>query len=443
MVGIKNKIKQILLATAIILIVKACVPLQPNSTNSGNSTARVNYPQLSYINTTYDPNIKTVQIAHFKNGSFVSANNPIVELGSSERLVLSFDDINEQQLLYQTRIIHMNKDWTGKSNLQSLDYLDDFNQFSIRDFEYSFDTKMSYVHYTLTLPRVNISGNYLLVVYRGNNEEDIVLSERFMVYEDKAGIAYEIIPSNVVMQRRTHQELKFDILLNQINVINTGSDIYPQVRQNTNWLTVKKPKDPMRITNQNKKLEYEFYNGELNFQGINEFRFIDITTVNFRGANILNIDKDKKPITALAGIDKNRSSESYREWNDRNGAFIIGNRERQTDEMVNDYFETTFQLDVPQQSSNIYVIGEFNNWEINEKSKMKFNPNIGRYQNQYLLKQGYYEYIYYTEGENNYQYDGNYIDTENEYDILVYYANQQLRYDRLIGYSKFNSRAAR
>ncbi len=443
MVGNKNKINQILLATAIIIIIKACVPLQPTTTSSGDTTARVNYPKLSYINTTYSPNIKTVQLAHFENGRFVSTNNPVIKLGSSESLILSFDDFNENQMLYQAKIFHINKDWSNKSNLQSLDYLEDFNQFSIRDFEYSFDTKMSYVHYKLTLPKVNLSGNYLVVVFKGNNEEDIVLSERFMVHEDKADIAYEIVPSNVVTQRRTHQELQFDILLNRINVLNTGSDIYPVLRQNSNWLTAKKPTNPMRITNQNKKLEYEFFNGELNFQGMNEFRFIDITTVNFTGANILFIDKEKKPITALAGIDTDRSSQAYREWNDRNGAFIIGNRERQTDELVNDYFATTFQLDVPQQNSNIYIVGEFNNWEINEKSRMKFNPNIGRYQNQYLLKQGYYEYIYYTEGDNNFRFDGNYIDSDNDYDILVYYANQQLRYDQLIGYTQFNSRAAR
>jgi hypothetical protein len=442
MVGNKKKITQILLATAILLIIKACVPLQPTTTGA-NATVKVNYPKLSYVNTTYSPNIKTVQIAHFNNVQFVSANNPIIELGSTESLILSFDDINAEQALYQAKIIHMNKEWSNKSDLQALDYLNEYNQFSIRDFEYSFDTKLSYVHYSLVLPKVNLSGNYLLVVFRGNNEDDIILSERFMVFENKADIAYELVPSNVVMQRRTHQEIEFNVLLNRINILNTATDIYPVVRQNNNWLLAKKPQDPMRITNQNKLLEYAFFNGELNFQGINEFRFIDLTTVNFKGANVISIDKDKKPITALAGIDGNRSPQAYREWNDRNGAFVIGNRERQTNELVTDYFETTFQLNAPEQANNIYIIGEFNNWEINEKSRMKFNPNIGRYQNQYLLKQGYYEYIYFTEGENNFELDGNYMNTENEYDILIYYANLQLRYDQLIGYTKFNSRAAR
>ncbi|MBK6263557.1 DUF5103 domain-containing protein [Marivirga sp. S37H4] len=440
MVGIQKKIKQIILISFILLAAKACVPLQPTT---GSGSVAQNFPTLKFINTTYSGNIGTVQLASFKNGQFISSKNAVIGLDKNESLQLSFDDITSQQQLYQAKIFHLNKDWTQKSNLLPMDFLSDYNQFSIRDFEYSFDTKMPYVHYTLEVPPVKISGNYLLVVYRGNNEDDIVLSERFMVYEDKAGIAYEIVPSNVVSQRRTHQELRFEVLLNRVNILNAGSDIYPVIRQNSNWLHAIQPKEPMRITDQNQKLVYEFYNGELNFPGVNEFRFIDLTTVNFKGSNVININKDAKPITALAGVDKNRSHQAYREWNDRNGAFIIGNRERQTNELVTDYFETTFQLEAPQQQEDIYIVGEFNNWEINHKSRMKFDPTKGRYTNSYLLKQGYYEYLYYTANSPHYELEGNYVDTENEYDISVYYANPQLRYDQLIGYVRFNSRAAR
>ncbi|PTB96621.1 hypothetical protein C9994_06615 [Marivirga lumbricoides] len=441
MVGNQKKIKQIIFLLLIAILIKACVPLQP--TTSSGSDARVNFPTINYITTTYSGNIKTVQLVNFKDGQLISTNNPVVELGKNQKLVLSFDDLNSQHQVFQAKILHLNKDWTKKSNLLAMDYLYDYNQFTIRDYEYSFDTKVPYVHYTLELPPVKISGNYLLVVYRGNNEEDIVLSERFMVYEDKVQIGYKIVPSNVVSQRRTHQEVQFNVFLSDIQVLNAGSDIYPIIRQNSNWLNAIQPPPPMRLTDQNKRLVYEYYNGELNFPGINEFRFIDLTTVNFTGANVIAINKDKTPVTALGGIDQARGAQAYREWNDRNGGFVIGNRERQTNELVTDYFETTFQLDVPQKTEDIYIIGEFNNWEINEKSRMKYDPTVGRYLNKYLLKQGYYEYLYFTRQDPNYEIPGNHIDTENEYDISVYYANPQLRYDQLIGYVKFNSRAAR
>ncbi|MGM0581125.1 MAG: type IX secretion system plug protein domain-containing protein [Bacteroidota bacterium] len=424
---------------SIIFSVNACVPVQntQSSSNGGRS-----YPELEFENKSYRENIKTVQLVHFEGNQMVSTNNPVMELGENERLLLTFDDINEQQQQYQVKILHCDKDWKKKSNIQSMDYLEEYNQFPIREFEFSFDTKMGYIHYEYQLPKVKLSGNYLLVVYQNNNEDDIILSERFMVYEDKAGIAYKIVPSNVVNQRRTHQELEFEIMLNRINVLNTGTDIYPVIRQNKSWLFAKQAPDPLRISDGNKKLEYKFYNGELNFPGNNEFRFIDITTVNFKGNNVANINKDAKPIEITAKVDGVRSTEAYREWEDRNGAFVIGNRERQNTPLVSDYFLTTFNLKAPEELGNVYIVGEFNNWQLNNSNRMKYNPNTGLFQNSFLIKQGYYEYTYFVEGKEDNPIEGSHINTENVYDILVYYKSPQLRYDRLIGYTQFNSRAA-
>lgn len=423
---------------SITILVYACVPVQNTQSNS----SRAYYPELEFENKSYRESIKTVQLVHFKGNQMVSTDNPVIELGKNERLLLTFDDISEEQQQYQVKIIHCDKDWKEKSNLQSMDYLEEYNQFPIREFEFSFDTKMGYIHYEFQLPRVSLSGNYLLVVYQNNNEDDIILSERFMVYEDKSGIDFKIIPSNVVSQRRTHQEIEFDIMLNRINVINTGTDIYPVIRQNKNWLYAKAAPDPLRILDGNKRLVYKFYNGELNFPGNNEFRFIDLTTVNFKGNNVANINKDTKPITVTARPDGIRATEAYREWEDRNGAFVIGNRERQNTPLVSDYFLTNFELIAPQELGDIYIVGEFNNWQLNNSNRMKYNVNTGNYQNSILMKQGYYEYSYYVKGEEVNPIDGSYIDTENIYDILVYYKSPQLRYDRLIGYTQFNSRAA-
>jgi len=425
----------------IISMLKGCVPVQ--STGSSNSSTTNNYyPKLDFENKSYHERIKTVQLVLFKGSQMASTNNPILALGKNERLTLTFDDINERQQQYFAKIIHCNKDWTAKSNIQSMDYLEEFNQFPIQEFEFSFDTKLGYIHYEWDVPRVSISGNYLIVVYQNNNEEDIILSERFMVHENKAGINYKISASNVVSKRRTHQELEFEVFLNDINVLNAGTDIHPVIRQNSNWLFAVNAPDPLMITEGNKRLSYEFYNGELNFPGNNEFRFIDISSVNFKGNGVADINKETTPISVSLRTDEVRGSAPYREWEDRNGAFAIGNRERQNTPLVSDYFQTQFQLDAPEAYENIYIVGEFNNWQLNNKSRMKYNPNTGIYQNNLLLKQGYYEYMYYVEKSDNNPIEGNHFNTENTYDILIYYKNQQLRYDRLIGYTKFNSRSA-
>ncbi|SMG47384.1 protein of unknown function [Marivirga sericea] len=426
--------------SCIFSLISACVPVQSTSTSQ---TPRPNYyPTLSFENKSYKERIKTVQLIHFKGNQMVSTNNAVLELAADERLLLTFDDINDQQQQYFAKIIHCNKDWSAKSNLQSMDYLEEYNQFPIRDFEFSFDTKLGYIHYEWSVPKVSLSGNYLIVVYENNNEDNIILSERFMVHENKAGIDYQISASNVVSKRRTHQELEFEVLLNNINIINAGTDIYPVIRQNSNWLYAIDAPKPLSITDGNKKLSYKFYNGELNFPGNNEFRFFDITTVNFKGNGVANINKESAPITITLRPDAVRASEAYREWQDRNGTFAIGNRERPNTPLVSDYFLTEFKLEAPQDYQEIYVVGEFNNWQLNSINRMTYNPNTGLYQNNLLLKQGYYEYSYYIPNRDGNPIDGSHFSTENTYDILIYYKNPQLRYDRLIGYTKFNSRAA-
>jgi len=420
-----------------LLIVKSCVPVQQTS-----STARVQkFPNIRYENTTYHPDIRTVQLFRFDGATQVALNNPTIDLNENQSLFLTFDDLSNQQQLYQAKIIHINKDWTGESQVLPMNYLDDFNQFPIQDFEYSFDVKMPYIHYSFNVPKVKSSGNYLLVVFRGSNPDDIVLSERFRVFDNKVAIGYKLKPSSLVENRRTHQELSFEVNLNGANILNAGSDIYPLVRLNNNNLDAVRLEEPRHI--EGNKLIYDFFDGTLNFLGANEFRFIDISTINFLGAGIEYINKDSKPIAMTTRLDGDRSSQAYREWEDRNGKFLIGNRERQTTELVNDYVTVTFNLKVEPTNEPIYIVGEFNNWEVNNKSRLKYNAVKGVYENQYLLKQGHYEYLYFKKSGNHYAYDGTYLDTENEYEIAIYYSNPQLRYDQLIGYTNFNSRIAR
>ena len=53
-----------------------------------------------------------------------------------------------------------------------------------------------------------------------------------------------------------------------------------------------------------------------------------------------------------------------------------------------------------------------------------------------LLKQGWYNYIYYMpESEDPYYYEGSYFQTENLYEIFVYYRPIGALADQLVGYS--------
>ena len=59
-----------------------------------------------------------------------------------------------------------------------------------------------------------------------------------------------------------------------------------------------------------------------------------------------------------------------------------------------------------------------------------------------LLKQGFYNYLYYVDGaENPYAYDGNHFQTENQYEVLVYTRPIGERADLLVGYTEVQANA--
>lgn len=433
MVGKDNNIKKLLAFIILIITALSCVPVQTTQ-----STGPM--PQLVFDNKTYSPDIQTVQLIARTKGQQSRAGSATISLNDKERLTLTFDDLKENYQQYQLKVLHINKDWSKKSRLSAMDYLNEYNQFQIQNYEYSFDTKTPYVHYEITIPFVKLSGNYLAIVYQNNNENDIVLSQRFMVYEDQIEISPEVRVSSLVRERRENQEIFFEAVIQNVNVLNPAQEIYPVIRRNYSWLNAITGISPLRITNQNKQLSYNFYDGSLNFKGTNEFRFVDLSMINYTGSNVANIDKSTTPYSATSVINEDRSSEAYRTWDDRNGQFIIGNRERSNGTLESDYVDFTFRLKTAEIAKPIYVVGAFNDWRLTPKSQMRYNSNTGLYEANFLLKQGYYEYLFYVDGETPYQLDGSYYDTENNYDILLYYSAPQVRYDRLLGYQQFNTR---
>ena len=94
---------------------------------------------------------------------------------------------------------------------------------------------------------------------------------------------------------------------------------------------------------------------------------------------------------------------------------------------------------------DVFLIGQFTNYELNDKWKMIYNPLSDKYECSAYLKQGYYNYTYVLAEKNNYQkltsLDGNYWETENKYTILMYYKSFSDRNDRIIGVAAINSRS--
>jgi len=89
-------------------------------------------------------------------------------------------------------------------------------------------------------------------------------------------------------------------------------------------------------------------------------------------------------------------------------------------------------------------LGALNDWQLNDKNRMRFDNRLNMYHGRMFLKQGYYDYQYVVveKGKtvgNATIIEGDHWETKNLYTVFVYYREKVPEYDRLVGYSRFNS----
>lgn len=368
---------------------------------------------------------------------------PIMSIDQKFGLQCEFDEIGTQSYSYYYKIINCNSDWTP-NDLMDSEYLREFmNDQIITQYNLSFNTREKYVHYRFVLPKVKISGNFLLMVYKNGNIEALAFSKRFMVYEERINIAAEPKISSGVAERYTHQQIDFTIqYANYPSIYNPIQDVKTVVRQNYRWDNTLDLK-PLYIKESERLLDYHFFNLENNFAGGKEFRFFDCRKVYSQSMNIERIDMNANEINVHLMQEKERNSQVYGFGFDANGRFVIANNEVGAAFQDPDYVWVNFNLKSEMQYGEVYVLGGMNNYKPNQNFKMSYDGNS--YKLRTKLKMGYYNYIYGVQSIKSKAIDyqvleGSSAQTENVYEIIVYNRPIGGRFDQIIGYSyiKYN-----
>ncbi len=425
-----------IVSISLILCLYACVPLNPGQVGTGTVNKT-----LVYNSRVYEPDVKTVQINPTRNNLIELTQSAVLPISQRDKLVLSFDYLYGTVEDFRARIIHCNSDWKP-SNFSNLDILNAYNEFRLDQFEQSFNTRVPYIHYTFELPRVKLPGNYLLVIYRGNNLDDLILSTRFMIVDNLAMVNPQFGLSSGIIERAQNQQIDFTVDYSNLEVSNPMGEIKVVIRQNRRWDNAIFGLKPSFIKDFEKKLSYEFFNLENNFKGGNEFRFFDLRSVNFPGQNVNKIDQDENQITANLMSDKSRKEEAYTFIQDLNGAYIIERVDANNPDTEADYVNVNFFLRAPEQvTGQVFVLGNMNNWEKEKDNRMVYSEQFGGYLGRQLLKQGWYNYVYYLQNSDNnapYFFEGSFAETENIYEIFIYHRAIGSRGDLLMGYLRIN-----
>lgn len=369
---------------------------------------------------------------------------PIINLGAGNQLRLSFDQLKPQNEFFNYTYVHCNSKWEP-SNLQQMEYISGRLMGDITDFKYSTNTFQQYTHYVLNFPQQDMqltkSGNYILKIFRNFDEEDVVLTRRFMVVDNLTSIDASVRSATNAEFRFSHQEIDFDVNYEGYAIPNPFLDVNVNILQNNSWSNAIYGLKPLFVNGNVLTFNYEDKNL---FPGTNEFRFFDIRSLRFFSNQVI-----KKYFDSLQNVvlkpDELRSHLNYIRWVDYNGKRVIANNDGVNIVEDGDYALVHFYLKSGDKSDlgDIFIYGELSDWQLKDQFKMKYWPDFGMYSCSVLLKQSYYNYLYVLkdkEGQITYDFtEGNHQDTENDYTILVYHKNVFYGYDELIGVHTQNS----
>lgn len=413
----------------LLCVLLACVPVQPTGSFQESSLN-----QLELTDRVYAENVRTVQLYAIQGPMPVSSLNPPVARLAQERLMLEFDVLNSGNESLSLRLIHCNHNWM-KSLLSDLDFLNEFNAFPINDFAYSIDTAIPYIHYRVLIPHVRLPGNYVAIVYRNNNPDEVLLSRRFMVFENQIHFVRQGNMIGPGLAAELNQQLNFNLNYSRTEIINPQETVNVTIRQNQRWDNLAQGIKPTFVREHQRELEYRFFTAENFFPAGNEYRFFDFRSLINPGINIDRVDRSRQPPVVILNADRSRAAERYARYPDLNGQFVISNLDNSQPNSAQ-YALVRFTLRSPLLPGEVYLSGAFTGWQLAAPYRMNYQPESGAYQADVLLKQGWYNYQYVVKGPGTQanQLEGNHFETENLYEIFVYYRPLQPPADLLIGY---------
>ena len=221
----------------------------------GHAYATAHQKTIEFIDKVYEENIKTPILFRADDPKATPLNPAAIPIIQPIPLVLKFDEINTDEAdYYRAKIIHCDYSW-APSQVSDLQFLYEYNEFSIDQFDFSIATKVPYTHFTFTLPKVKLPGNYLLVIYREPDEKDIIITKRFIVFDQRG-----------VVQRRLNQQIQFILDYTSFPISNPYLDVKVVVKQNQRWDNAIYDLKPTMIKEDINQIEYRHFNFENNFK---------------------------------------------------------------------------------------------------------------------------------------------------------------------------------
>lgn len=356
-------------------------------------------------------------------------NNEKLIFNDFEFITVIFDELNKKSRSFYYEIEHYDFKWE-LSDIRKSEFLEGFDDIRITNYTKSYNTLRPYIHYRFKIPNKNLSltksGNYKIIVK--DNNGNYVFSRKFILIKNPQIGSIEISkPKNINFQK-SNQNLKVTIPCNDCNFNNNSFQYKLMVHKNYNLTDCKMINYPTF------KLADSFVFDNITFNGGLQFFNFDNSNILKTSVEIKNINLNTTYVTELR---EDKISNIYVYEPDINGKYIIkNNKEKNFTE--SEYSKVIFSLKNDNINNHpVYVVGNFNNYEINKNSILKKMNN--QYRTELLLKQGFYNYKYVINENNLNNEIENFWQTENLYTAILYEKRPEENYFKIKAIAKNNS----
>lgn len=383
------------------------------------------------------PHIKSVRL----HPQGAPLGGPFLELNGEAPLFLKFDDLSEDWPDYAWTLVHCNADWSAFSDLRDWDYLEGWAPDRIEYTEASFGGSVPFTCTGATIPSENLrptrSGNYLLVVHKEGDPEDVVLTRRLIVYERMAEVSVANKRPYEAERVPTHQRLEVEVTLPPGHRWSVPMrDIRLSVLRNVEWMDGAFGIPASMVRGDVVRFDQSPL---LTFAGADRWRSADLKSLSYLAPGIDAMRESRTgegPMwNMVLATDASRRFRMQAGRPDLNGAFTVHNDRFDDVELTSDYLDVRFSLEhkdfgnVP----DVYVYGALSGWALDPDFRMQYDVEDQVYRLSCLLKQGWYDYRYVTATPGSeISFEANHSSTPNAYHVFVH-APAPDGEDRIIG----------
>ncbi len=343
---------------------------------------------------------------------------PVLHLSSrTESLVIGFDEMSHEIHNYTCRVERCEFDWQPSKSVFESDWLEGFSAFPIQDYHHSVNTTVDYTHYAVTIPneqcRITMSGNYRVLLFDDDSDEEPVAEVRFMVLEAKVGVSLSATTATDLEVNGRYQQLTAAVDYASLKVSDPERQLRTVVLQN--WRLPRFNVRPTYRTGNGMRWEHE---EPLIFLAGNEYHKFETLATSHPTMGVERVEWNGHRYEAF--LHPTVPSLSYLTDEASKGFAFVRNSEQRESDITCDYVAVNYQLKTPYDGDR-FISGQWTNASDRQHYRMHYDRDCQSYRASILQKQGYYSYTYTDASGLPATTEGNFFQTRNNYQMLVYY----------------------